>query len=457
MSAIKAFFQKKKADAKFKLAGGGQKLGDAAAAEDAAQKRAAAQTSAQNRAGPSGRNQSQLNQGQKLAASAALNRVAKNQNESSDDFEKRRSQAAIRAQAKKELEKEQDVKKEIQKMKDTYGEKPLVELEGPMRAGGGNTILYKCPLTGDQVLPKEEMRQAIRKFLFSQLDEEPGLTSCLIIHTINKDSEKVQVGVNTLCKYMDNIIQNPSEEKFRKIRKSNKAYRERVASIEGSDIFLQAAGFLTTTDENQKDDEFWVFPPQADVNQLELLKEALLGAEPIRAELDRGIKVLLPSQAQKPISLPPDFFNLTPDELKREQEVKSDLAEQQLMLRTKAMREREEMKERRKYRFCLIRVRFPDGLVLQGTFSVYEKFQMVEEFVADNLEHPLPFILHDAASSGQVLENESLDSSLSDLGLIPTSILSFAWHPDVAEEVKQQLGPNAAYLKDSVMALAKSD
>ena len=65
--------------------------------------------------------------------------------------------------------------------------------------------------------------------------------------------------------------------------------------------------------------------------------------------------------------------------------------------------------------------------------------------------------MHDAANSGQVLENESLESSLTDLGLIPTSILSFAWHPDVAEEVKQQLGPNAAYLKDSVMALAKSD
>ena len=85
------------------------------------------------------------------------------------------------------------------------------------------------------------------------------------------------------------------------------------------------------------------------------------------------------------------------------------------------------------------------------------KSTFAEEFVSDNLEHPLPFILHDAASSGQVLENESLESSLTDLGLIPTSILSFAWHPDVAEEVKQQLGPNAAYLKDSVMALAKSD
>ena len=42
-------------------------------------------------------------------------RVAKNQNESADDFEKRRSQARIRAQAKKELEKEQETNKEIQK------------------------------------------------------------------------------------------------------------------------------------------------------------------------------------------------------------------------------------------------------------------------------------------------------------------------------------------------------
>ena len=57
-------------------------------------------------------------------------RVSKSQNESADDFEKRRSQAAIRAQAKKELEKEQQVQQEIKKMKDTYGDK-TVELEAP--------------------------------------------------------------------------------------------------------------------------------------------------------------------------------------------------------------------------------------------------------------------------------------------------------------------------------------
>ena len=44
---------------------------------------------------------------------------------------------------------------------------------------------------------------------------------------------------------------------------------------------------------------------------------------------------------------------------------RSELAERESMLRTKAMREKEEMKERRKYRFALMRIRFPDGLVLQ--------------------------------------------------------------------------------------------
>ena len=51
---------------------------------------------------------------------------------------------------------------------------------------------------------------------------------------------------------------------------------------------------------------------------------------------------------------------------------RSELAERETMLRTKAMREREEMKERRKYRFCLIRVRFPDGLVLQVTQITFQ-------------------------------------------------------------------------------------
>ena len=130
---------------------------------------------------------------------------------------------------------------------------------------------------------------------------------------------QVKICVETLCKYLDNIMQNPTEEKFRKIRQSNKAYQERIAVLEGTSLFLQSAGFMSQTLDEQ---EFWVFPQNSDLEGLQVLKEALLGAEPIRAELDRAIKVLMPRQAQTPISLPTDFFNLSPEELKREQQLK---------------------------------------------------------------------------------------------------------------------------------------
>ena len=41
--------------------------------------------------------------------------------------------------------------------------------------------MVRCDLVGPEVLPKKEMKERIREFLYSQLDEEKGLTACLII------------------------------------------------------------------------------------------------------------------------------------------------------------------------------------------------------------------------------------------------------------------------------------
>lgn len=46
--------------------------------------------------------------------------------------------------------------------------------------------------------------------------------------------------------------------------------------------------------------------------------------------------------------------------------LRSDLVEKNAMLRTKAMREKEEQRERRKYNYTLLRIRLPDGSLLQG-------------------------------------------------------------------------------------------
>ena len=73
MSAIKKFFEKKKAEAKFKLAGPGQKLGDSQSAAAQTEARLAA-LNAERRAGPSTQ-RSGLSIQQRQAASAALNRL----------------------------------------------------------------------------------------------------------------------------------------------------------------------------------------------------------------------------------------------------------------------------------------------------------------------------------------------------------------------------------------------
>lgn len=53
-----------------------------------------------------------------------------------------------------------------------------------------------------------------------------------------------------------------------------------------------------------------------------ILDEALRSAEPIPLELDRNLQVLMPSQARVKNELPPSFFTITPEEIKKEQQLR---------------------------------------------------------------------------------------------------------------------------------------
>lgn len=78
------------------------------------------------------------------------------------------------------------------------------------------------------------------------------------------------------------------------------------------------------------------------------------------------------------------------------------------------MREREELRYIQRYKFALIRVRFPDGVYLQGTFSVYEKFEQVYAFVQSCLKNEsLEFRL--MSPLGINMNDEDRNKSLFDL------------------------------------------
>lgn len=50
--------------------------------------------------------------------------------------------------------------------------------------------------------------------------------------------------------------------------------------------------------------------------------------------------------------------------------LRTETVELMTQLRTKAMREKDEIKERHYYKYSLIRIRFPDGIILQVCYML---------------------------------------------------------------------------------------
>ncbi|MEQ2159546.1 hypothetical protein GOODEAATRI_024165 [Goodea atripinnis] len=124
------------------------------------------------------------------------------------------------------------------------------------------------------------------------------------------------------------------------------------------------------------------------------------------------------------------------------------------MLRTKAMREKEEQRERRKYNYTLIRLRLPDGNLLQvvaasltgmvitqqrmvcdlfaATFYAWDRLPALFEFVRESLvDGWQPFEI--IAPGGQKLQ-ESEEVTLVECNLV----LCWAARPAVLSGVVQQ-------------------
>jgi len=222
------------------------------------------------------------------------------------------SATAIKAQARKELEEEKKTEAESSQQQQLQQQQQKKDSERKDFATDG--VFFSCPLISEEVLPKKDWQPIIKSFLYEQLPGDPGLTACLIIKNCNV-IVRAEDCIETLKKYLSNIIADPSAEKFQRIRMSNRIYSEKVANVEGSMEFMMAAGFR---EEMCDGENFLVWSPEIPIEILIELVEALDNCEVIQLELDRNLRVLLPSQVANN-SLPPEFYRITPEELKKEQ------------------------------------------------------------------------------------------------------------------------------------------
>lgn len=316
-------------------------------------------------------------------------------------------------------------------------------------------VYFTCPLTG-AILRKDQRDARIREAILMHFSTDPVAASIMKIHTFNKDRDRVKLGVDTIAKYLDNIHLHPEEEKYRKIKVQNKVFQERIHCLEGTHEFFEAIGFqkvLLPIPDQDGPEEFYVLSEAAlaQPQSLERHKEQLLSAEPVRATLARQRRVFRPSPLASQFDLPADFFNLTAEEIKREQRLRSEAVERLSVLRTKAMREREEQREMRKYTYTLLRVRLPDGCLLQGTFYARERVAVLYGFVREALQNDwLPFEL--LASGGQKLsEDENL--AFNECGLVPSALLTFSWDAAVLEDIRAAgTQPDMSILKPELLS-----
>lgn len=259
--------------------------------------------------------------------------------------------------------------------------------------------------------------------------------------------------VDVLLKLFRNIAREPENAKFRRIRLSNPKIKEAIGDVAGGVELLEFVGFEL----KEEGGEMWAVMDQPGEEQIRMINKAVVLLEPKKFEgkkkiddapavvpsivdkpmekekIDRQIRVFfsVPESIAAKIELPDSFYKLSMDEVRREAEMrKKKMAESQLLI-PKSYREKQLKAGRKRYTRTVIRIQFPDGVVLQGVFAPWELTGSLYEFVSSSLKDPcLEFeLMHPVVIKRRVIphssETDQRATTLDDEDLVPSALIKF--------------------------------
>lgn len=223
--------------------------------------------------------------------------------------------------------------------------------------------------------------------------------------------------------------------------------------------FLKASGFLTS------DDNESIVYQERSTEPLQLARDVLMSGEPVQVQLDRNLKIFIPTKERpsippmQPLPKDPLFYRTTVGDVLREKQRQKDAAEKEEMLRTKAMRERDEKPDANiQYKYTVIRIRMPDGLFLQVIFHSNDSLSSLFDYLRSScLEHAwLPFSLVSNADRRTYASQDELTMTFNQYGLVPTALLSFQWNEPALQDVQRQTPnfPANIFIKPELLATA---
>lgn len=201
------------------------------------------------------------------------------------------------------------------------------------------------------------------------------------------------------------------------------------------------------------------------IEPLQLAQDTFMTAEPIQVQLDRNLKIFQPTKERSSVppmqQLPQDplFYNTTVGDILREKKRQKDIVEKEEMLRTKAMRERDEKPEPMiQYKYTVIRVRMPDGIIIQTIFQSHDFLSILFDYLRSHclVHNWLPFTLTSNADRRVYTSQDEQSITFNQCGLVPAAILSFQWNEQALRDIVAQTPnfPANIFIKPEVLANA---
>lgn len=271
-------------------------------------------------------------------------------------------------------------------------------------------------------------------------------------------SDPPAAAVEVVKKLLGNLLKEPGNDKYRRVRLGNPRIKEAVADREGGLELLEAVGFTIGDESGELFAVMDEVPQDArlgGIRQAVFLLERSHPSTPLQTQVEaepkkscsngvdeqRGVKKIVDRQIRVffnvpgiPVAendIPDSFYKLSSQEVSNEAKMRRERLEQSRLLIPKSYKEKQALAARQKYKQAVIRVQFPDGVILQGVFLPAEATGSLYEFVASALKQPsLEFdLICPAVPKSRVLPHYPNTGerarTLQDEGLVPAALLKF--------------------------------
>lgn len=324
---------------------------------------------------------------------------------------------------------------------------------------GVSVSVFECPVCGNSFRSEEEVSDHVEDCLSSRVANSE-VVSELPNGQVDTESKNELAGcvaaymsagppdgsVEVVRRLLKNIVKEPGNDKFRRIRMSNPKIKEAICERAGGVELLEYVGFRL----QEEGEEMWAVMDVPLEDQISLIKEAIKLLEPqqeedsnsvapnsdvapVEKKIDRQVRVFfsVPESVAAKINLPDSFYNLSAQELKREADLRRKKIEESQLLIPKSYKEKQLKAARKRYKATVIRIQFPDGVVLQGVFLPWETTTSLYEFVSSSLKEPcLEFeLLQPAMPKRRVIPRFSSAGdgtpTLNEEDLVPSALIKF--------------------------------